>query len=186
MMPPYATILMATRYYVAGDRDTWKPVILTAMSIGVAGFPDPDKFKEVEEIANVTKRNTHAFLCPATSVDPTTRKAVPFLKKEVIRRAITNKVKPVPRISSWNQKNVRNGYRTIFPTALTTNTSVHATANCLMNFVNIICSSRDLRKRTCSVFFERLNAFCTKTCDTNSSHGTISCQGIKLMAVTLL
>eukprot|EP00984_Skeletonema_dohrnii_P015353 scaffold6615_cov115-Skeletonema_dohrnii-CCMP3373.AAC.6 len=57
-----ATILMATRYYVAGDRDTWKPVILTAMSIGVAGFPDPDKFKEVEEIANVTKRNTHAYL----------------------------------------------------------------------------------------------------------------------------
>ena len=110
-----ANILHAKKYYVAGDRDTWKPVILTAMSIGVAGFPEPEKFKEVEEIANVLKRNTHAYLCPHTSVDPTTRKAVPFLKKEVIRRAITNKVNPVPRISGWNLKKCKEWLQNNLP-----------------------------------------------------------------------
>jgi hypothetical protein len=97
-----ASDLVAKKYYTAaaGD-DTRKPVTLTVMTIGVPGFPGANNIKEVTEIVNVTKRNTNACLYAPSDVDPTTRKAIPFLKKEIIRRVITTNVDPSPRIKQW-------------------------------------------------------------------------------------
>ena len=99
-----ASDLVAKKYYAAAAGDnTPKPVVLTVMTIGVPGFPGANDIKEVTEIVNVTKRNTNANLYAPSDVDPTTKKAIPFLKKEIIRRAITESVDPLPRIKQWTK-----------------------------------------------------------------------------------
>ncbi len=92
----------ADRYYIIGDEDR-KHYILFVMCIGLAGIPDVAEIKNLKEITNVTTRGNKAYLHPISDIQPDSNKAVPCIRKEIIRRCITNKISK-PRIKSWTKK----------------------------------------------------------------------------------
>jgi len=88
-----------------------KPITLTAMGLGVEGFPDVEKD---EDIIKATSRNKGS-LFNKSDIVPSSRNAKPYLYKEIIRRKIIDGTPsqnhpkvgnwPVKKSVEWLQKN---------------------------------------------------------------------------------
>ena len=71
------------------------------MGIGVEGFPNPDEIKHIVDVKRVIQRNK-STLFNNSEILPNKRTSLPYLKKEVVRRAKLTSSATIPKPKGEN------------------------------------------------------------------------------------